>query len=697
RLKVQASVGVEVIELDGDWPVISTQPIDNPQNPHTPHHLAYAIYTSGSTGKPKGVMIEHASLINYVLAFTDYFSICSEDIVIQQASISFDTSAEEIYPTLIAGGCICLIKEGGKDIDSLKKYIENNGVTILSTTPMVIEWLNKESLTTGKLRYLISGGDVLHSSNINNLIQQVSIVNGYGPSETTIAVTFKKIDEISQASLIGKPFANTSIYILGTHNNLSPIGVAGEICIGGSGLARGYLNRPDLTKEKFIPDPFSNKTGARMYKTGDLGRWLADGNIEYMGRVDNQVKIRGYRIELGEIESVLNEIEYINSSCVVVKKDSSAANRLVSYYIPKWEIIKAKERELYTRLIASWEELYETDYATKEQLDETIDQEFNIIGWNDSFTGKAIAEEQMREWLEDIVKVIMSEKPQNVLEIGSGSGLIYYQLAGKIKKYIGADFSKSSINLITQRIKKKLRDYGPTELQVCAAHEVSLKDEEQVDTVILNSIVQYFPGEDYMTDVIGKSISFLKGKGRIIIGDVRDNRSLELFKGRLHLNKMQQSTNVKEFKWAVEQDALKEEELCFSPDYFYRLQSQYPQITHIEIKWKQGSYINEMTLYRYTVVIFIGTEAEVIKPKWQNWNDLTDMQSIISQLEQGSDIIALKDVPNPRLVHERLLSKALQHKTVNTVGDINDFIGRADKEGMELDQIFKVAQAKGYG
>jgi thioesterase domain-containing protein/ubiquinone/menaquinone biosynthesis C-methylase UbiE/acyl carrier protein len=413
--------------------------------------------------------------------------------------------------------------------------------------------------------------------------------------------------------------------------------------------------------------------------------------------MDNQVKIRGYRIELGEIENAMEEIGYINGCCVVVKKDLITVNRLVSYYLPKREIIKAKEQELYSRLITNWKELYETEYEKTEGGEVSLDEEFNIIGWNDSFTGKAIPEEQMREWLQDIVEVIMTGKPQNVLEIGSGTGLIYYQLAGKIKKYIGTDFSRSAINQITKRINKGVRDYGPTELRVCAAHEVSLKDDEQVDTVILNSIVQYFPGEDYMTDVIGKSISFLKGRGRIIIGDVRDNRLLELFKARLHLNKMQQSKNVKEFKWTVDQDVLKEEELCFSPDYFYRLQSQYPEITHIVIKWKQGSYINELTLYRYTVVIYIGAEAEVIKPEWQNWNDFTDMQSIISQLEEGADIMALKDVPNPRLVQERLLSNALQHRTVNTVGDIIDFLGREEKGGMDLDQIVKVAQAKGYG
>ncbi len=290
----------------------------------------------------------------------------------------------------------------------------------------------------------------------------------------------------------------------------------------------------------------------------------------------------------------------------------------------------------------------------------------------------------------------MSENAQNVLEIGSGTGLIYYQLAGKIKKYIGTDFSRSSMNQITQRISKGLRDYGPTELQVCAAHEVSIKQEEEVDTVILNSIVQYFPGEDYMTDVIGKSISVLKNKGRIIIGDVRDNRLLELFKGRLYLKKMQPLLGVNEFKWAVQQDAIKEEELCFSPDYFFRLQSKYPQITHVEIKWKHASYINELSLYRYTVIIYVGEEAKIFKPTWQSWNDVTDIESIVSQLENDIAMVAIKNVPNPRLVKERFLNRALANKTVKTVGDIIDYLETEDKESLEINELLNIVKAKGY-
>jgi acyl carrier protein len=195
--------------------------------------------------------------------------------------------------------------------------------------------------------------------------------------------------------------------------------------------------------------------------------------------------------------------------------------------------------------------------------------------------------------------------------------------------------------------------------------------------------------------VIVKCISLLKGKGRIIIGDVRDNRLLELFKGRLHLNKFQHSVSIKEFMWAVQQDVLKEEELCFSPDYFYRLQSLHPEISHVDIQWKHASYTNELSLYRYTVVIYVGTEGEVIEPKWQKWQEETG-KHIVDQLQQEIATIALKDVPNPRLKTERQLTKALKDKTVNSVSDILAFIEKEDKESLEIEDMLAVAQAKGY-
>jgi amino acid adenylation domain-containing protein len=384
----------------------------------------------------------------------------------------------------------------------------------------------------------------------------------------------------------------------------------------------------------------------------------------------------------------------VSQAVVVAREDKEGNKKLTGYVVPTPEVVKAKEIELYSVQVATWKELYETEYGQTEG-DESVDPEFNIIGWNDSFTGMANPAEQMQEWLQDIVEVIMAEDPGHVLEIGCGTGLIYYQLAGKVKKYIGADLSRSSINQITERIGKGYRNYGPTELQVAPAHEVTLKADEEVDTIILNSMVQYFPGEDYMNSVVEKSISLLKGKGRIIIGDVRDYRLLKLFNARLNLKKLQDKVSVKEFKWMLDQEVLKEEELCFSPGYFYQLQSLYPNITNIEIQWKQGSYINELTLYRYTVVIHLGIEKELIEPEWESWQGTKDTNNITEKLQQGDiTTLALKDVPNPRLWKEKLLEDALNNKSVLTIGDI--VTDKQDEESEGIAQMLTVAKAKGY-
>ena len=432
-----------------------------------------------------------------------------------------------------------------------------------------------------------------------------------------------------------------------------------------------------------------------MYKTGDLGRWLPDSNIEYLGRIDDQVKIRGFRIELGEIESVLNELELVQSSCVVVKRQDDGTTRLISYFVPDADAVKAIEHQLYNLQTDSWKEIYESEYEMGDEY-EIKDPEFNIIAWNDSFDHQAIPEKEMREWQDDIIEVILAEQPENVLEIGCGAGLIYYPLAGKLKKYIGSDLSRHSITKINERISKGLRDYGITELMVSPAHEIAVKADEHLDTIIINSIVQYFRVADYLKNVIKNSIQLLKGHGRIIIGDVRDNRLLKLFKARLHLSKNEGVEDVREFKWAIDQETVKDEELCFAPEYFYNLQLLFPEITNVAIQWKKTSNNNELSRYRYTVIIHVGLEKEVFIPSWENWSNGTCMQVILDQIKLGRDTISIKNAPNPRLWQEKQLHKALYENTVNSTNDILSAIGQQNKESSEIEEILKQAAERGY-
>ena len=297
--------------------------------------LAYIIYTSGSTGYPKGIQIEHKSLLDYAQTFKTYYSITKNDKVIQQSSLTFDTAVEEIFPALISGALIIVMPNGGSDIDDIVQAVKNEKATVLSTTPLVLNELNGHADHLKNLRVLISGGDILLPGYINNLIQKYALYNTYGPAESTVCITYNKIEKWDHAQIIGKPIRNRKVFILNGTGGLCPVSVKGEICVSGIGLARGYVSNITLTNEKFIVNP--HIPDERMYRTGDLGRWLPDGNIEFLGRIDNQVKIRGFRIELSEIEIQLSEHHLIDEAVVAVK-EKNEIKYLVAYYVSDTEI-----------------------------------------------------------------------------------------------------------------------------------------------------------------------------------------------------------------------------------------------------------------------------------------------------------------------------------------------------------------------
>ena len=292
--------------------------------------LCYICYTSGSTGKPKGVMIEQRSVIDYVETFSNYFELLNTDKVIQQSSISFDTSIEEIFPVLAVGGELIILPEGGRDIEAIIDGINKHKVTILSTTPLVINELN---LNADRLehtpRVFISGGDELRKSYIDKLIDKSSIFNTYGPTEFTVCASFGKIDDIDNCNIIGKPINNHEIYLFDHNLKESLVGEIGEMYISGSGMARGYLNNIDETKKYFISHP-SGK--GLIYKTGDLGRYNEKGALEFCGRKDSQVKIKGYRVEPIEIDNTLQKYADIIESVSIAKKDYDNNKHLVTYY-----------------------------------------------------------------------------------------------------------------------------------------------------------------------------------------------------------------------------------------------------------------------------------------------------------------------------------------------------------------------------
>ena len=327
-----------IIALDSDWELIAKEPSTATRATHPePGNLAYVMYTSGSTGRPKGVQIEHRGVVSLVKN-AGYVSADSTNTLLVTGSPSFDATTFEYWSMLLNGGKLILCGlEALLNSETLKATIRQHKVNMMWFTS---SWFNQLADSNPEvfsgLRTLLAGGEKLsepHIEKIRSLYPEITLINGYGPTEnTTFSLTYA-ISEVKDPIPVGRPLNNRKAYIISQSGSLSPVGVTGEICLGGAGLARGYLNQPELTAEKFIKDPFSDEQDARLYRTGDLGRWLADGNIEYQGRIDDQVKIRGYRIELGEIESVLNQNETISQGVVLAKEDKQGTKRLVGYVV----------------------------------------------------------------------------------------------------------------------------------------------------------------------------------------------------------------------------------------------------------------------------------------------------------------------------------------------------------------------------
>jgi len=334
-----------VICLDADWEEIHQHSNITIANQVTPKSLAYVMYTSGSTGQPKGVSVIHRGVVRLVKE-NNYANFSPEEVFLQLAPICFDASTFEIWGSLLNGARLVVMPPHTPSMHELGQTLKQHQVTTLWLTSGLFYLMVDQQIKSLKnLRQLLAGGDVLSVSQVQKAVRELKgcrLINGYGPTEnTTFTCCYAIIDptKLGNAVPIGRPISNTQVYLLDKKLQPVPIGVPGELYIGGDGLARGYLNRPDLTAEKFIPNPFTHEPGERLYKTGDKARYLPDGNIEFLGRIDNQVKIRGFRIELGEIEAVLSQHPGVRETVVIARENVTGDKQLVAYFVPHQELV----------------------------------------------------------------------------------------------------------------------------------------------------------------------------------------------------------------------------------------------------------------------------------------------------------------------------------------------------------------------
>ncbi len=441
---------------------IGASPETNPDAAFHSGNAAYIIYTSGSTGVPKGVLIEHSSLLDYSLTFKNYFSITGTDKVIQQSSLAFDTAVEEIFSTLISGASLLIMPDRGADINYIVESIKSKGATLLTASPLVLNELNHRADEIKNLRAVITGGDTLAPGHIDKLFGQYKIYNGYGPSESTVCITFNEVEHLEEASCLGRPLPNRKVIITNKNGGLCPISVPGELCVSGKGLAREYLGDDVLTRERFVYNPFI--PGERMYKTGDLARWLPNGKIEFFGRLDDQVKIRGIRIELGEIEHEILKHSEIKEA-VVLAREKEGDKYLVAYYLSGEEIETARLRAYLADKLPDYMlpshcvHLKEWPLTTGGKIDKKALPDPQIEAGEDYVAPSNESEEQLVEIWAEILKLdkeVISVN-RSFFELG-GHSLNALTLANQIHKSFNVDFSikeifaKPTIGMIAKSI-----------------------------------------------------------------------------------------------------------------------------------------------------------------------------------------------------------------------------------------------------
>ena len=329
-----------VLCMDSDWDAIAGQNDAPFKSPASPENLAFVIYTSGSSGNPKGSMITHQAITGMIL-HSNTMSLLSTDRIAFTNNTSFDVSTFDIYGALLHGARLVIFDKESilNPAELARGFVDEEITTAFMATTIFNQVATFAPNCFSAFRYLVFGGEAADVQVVRRVLEAgppQNFMNGYGPTESTTYVTAFRISKVEPETdniPIGKPIATAEILVLDSSLELTPVGVFGELYIGGRGLARGYINRPDLTAERFVPHPYNQKGGERLYRTGDRARWLADGNLEFQGRIDSQVKIRGYRIELGEIETALSEQPGVKQSAAMVREDQPGVKQIVAYIV----------------------------------------------------------------------------------------------------------------------------------------------------------------------------------------------------------------------------------------------------------------------------------------------------------------------------------------------------------------------------
>lgn len=658
-----------------DLPVLTVDPAETeaerpPDGDTGPDDLMYLMYTSGSTGGPKGAMLSHRQVANYLLwAVEAFLPPEAGGGVPVHSSLAFDLTVTSLFAPLLAGRRLVFPDDSGAPGEALRaSAASDSDLAFVKLTPSHLRMLEDSAAPARAghwTRTLVVGGEELHEERLSAWRAapgRPRLVNEYGPTETAVAcaahLSEHPADGFGRVP-IGTPIDNVRLYVLDEAMGVVPVGAPGELYVGGAGVCHGYWNRPGPTAEHFVPDPFGDRPGGRLYRTGDRVRRLATGELEYLGRLDDQVKIRGHRVEPDEVAAALAQDPAVRDTAVIVHGRTPQDRQLVAFVSPRPGTGTRAENDW----VDHWRTLYEDTYGA---AGSPADPRFDLTGWNSSYTGEPLGADAMGEWLDATVGRIRELRPSRALEIGCGTGLILSRVAPDCDFYQGIDLSERVVDRL-RRETGGAGGAGPARIALRAdpAH-LAVRAGERYDTVILNSVVQYFPSVDYLLGVLEKALDAMPAGGHIFLGDLRNLALLDAFHASVTAHRSDPATPDAtlraETAWRVEC----ENELCLDPRLFRDLPLRWPRVSRVRILPKRGTADNELTRYRYDVVIRVdgeqppGDHPAHEPPRWRDWQatglDLDTLATLLD--DERPDRLALRGIPNSRLGEDlRLLAR----------------------------------------
>jgi natural product biosynthesis luciferase-like monooxygenase protein len=612
----------------------------------------------------------------------------------------------------------------GREDYTIAAQIRRHGVTHLQCTPSLLGMLvvDDEALSAlGALRMLLVGGEALPPA----LVQRVraafrgTLRNMYGPTETTVWSTSAIVGERGTATplegseqvpkdgpiapnliSIGRPIANTHVYVVNRHLHPLPIGVAGELLIGGAGVVRGYLGRPELTAERFVTDSLGVEGAreSRLYRTGDLVRWLPSGELEFLGRIDHQVKIRGYRIELGEIESALASHPSVRENVVVARREGDGESRLVAYVVPREEGAPVPASPP-ADVGAAWRTIWDETYKQAPPPG-SYDTTLNTVGWKSSYTDQPIPEEEMREWVEATAGRVLAAAREaspspRVLEIGSGTGMLLFRVAPVCSRFVAVDFSETAVAYVAAEA--KLRGLAHVSVEQRAADSIhQVAPGELFDAIVVNSVIQYFPSAEYLVDVLRSAYARLAPGGALFVGDVRSLLHARAFHTAVELARAASETATTELSARVRKRGDDESELLVDPRFFAVVAKGLPDVVSLRCELKSGRARNELTRFRYDVVLrkqgtavvrALAPARTVTAPE-----DCT-LDRLRALLADEPVSLAVLGIQNARVIDEVRAAELLAGGPGPSVADLRAALTALPSRGLEPDDVRALAPA----